>query len=234
MFQLILVTSVVASTPLTTLAPCPEAPPELSIKPITVTTQLQAVSTCSPSSHCVKGRCLTSYLFETYAYISTVIPYAWNGTTVQSTTVTRTDQLVVVSEAHTTLFQTHSTAAAGHWKYFGFPNYGHGRQQKQESEILTKRAVASFQDIGPFAIPGWAGSNSSNNIELHKFHSHEQRVQVFECRLSKRWRKCMVWQETWVFNPDLRFSSSVVIPVHTSVNVLSQGVICGNFHKSFL
>jgi hypothetical protein len=227
--QLILVTSVIASTPLTTLAPCPEAPPELSIKPITVTTRLQAVSTCYPSSLCVRGRCSTSFLFETYAYISTVIPCAWNGTTVQSTTVTRTDQLIIVSEAYTTRFKRHSTAAAGHWQYFYFPRYGHGRPQKQEREILTKRVVASFQDIGPFAIPGWAGSDSSSNIESHKLHSCEQHVEVFECRLSKRWRKCMVWQETWVFRPDLRFSSSVIIPVHTSVKVPSRGVYVWKF-----
>lgn len=227
--QLALVTSVVASTPLTTLSPCPEAPPEISVKPITVTKRLQTVSTCFPSSLCVRGRCSTSYLFETFAYISTVIPFAWNGTTVRSTTVTRTDQLIIVSEEYTTLLKPHSTTAAGHWKYFNFPRFSHGRQQKQEREILTKRAVVSFKDIGPFAIPGWTGSNSSSNIELHKHHSCEQRVKVFECRLSKRWRKCMAWQETWVFRPDLRFSSSVIIPIHTSVKVPSRGVYVWNF-----
>lgn len=228
-WQLIWVANAIPSTPLTILSPCPAAPPALGIKPVTVTTQLQAVSTCSASSLCVRGRCSTSFLFETYAYISTVIPCAWNGATIQSTTVTRTDQHIIVSEEWTTLFKTSSTATAGHWKYFYLPWHWHGKEQEYEKEVFTRRAVAPFKDIRPFAIPGWSGSDLFGKNETDRLHHFEQNVQVFECRLSKRRRKCMAWQETWVVRSDLKFSSSISIPVRTSVRVPSRGMYVWSF-----
>lgn len=227
--QVILAICVIASTPLTVLSPCPAAPRERGAKPITVTTPLQAVSTCSPTSICVRGRCSTSYLFETYAYISTAIPCAWNGTTSRSTRVTRTDQLIIVSEHFTTLFESSSATRSGYWKYLWIPKFGHDRQQKGETEILTKRAVAEYKDIGPFAIPGWDGSNSSHAAEVRRSQKCEQQVEVFECRLSKRWRKCAKWHEIWIFRPDLKFSTSVIVPVQTRVKVPSRGLYVWNF-----
>lgn len=227
--QLILATGIIASSPLTILSPCPSAPQELSLLPITVTAPLQEVSTCSPTSICVRGRCSTSYIFETYAYISTVIPCAWNGTTSRSTTVTRTDQLIVVLEHFTTILKISSPTSSGYWKYFHLPNFGRVREQKEEGEILTRRVVAEFKDIGPFAIPGWRGSDSSHGINTQTSNRCEQEVEVFECRLSNRWPKCMKWQEVWVFRPDLRFSSSLIIPLHTRVRVPSRGIYVWKF-----
>ncbi|KAI1625615.1 hypothetical protein EDD37DRAFT_663993 [Exophiala viscosa] len=180
---------------LTTIEPCPSAT-GLSIAPITVTSQYQAVSTCQPTSACVKGKCSTAYDFTTYPYVSTVVPYAWNGTTTQSTTVTDVSQPVRVSEHLSTLTQV--TAAPTLDKRWGF---GWGEKEVVEYvtvyETVTRRAMAPFMECGPLPIPGWEGSGLCESCES----SGSQLLDVVECRFGTdaygdEYQSCSEWYET--------------------------------------
>lgn len=77
-------------TPLTTVTPCPAAAASLAPPAITVTSQNQAVSTCEPHTAYIKRQYSTQSLYDTYSYVSTVIPCLAASST--TTTVTGTEQ----------------------------------------------------------------------------------------------------------------------------------------------
>lgn len=204
---------------LTTIQPCPgPAATHPRYHNITVTSQYQPVSTCKPTTLCVKGKCSTTYPLTTYSYVSTVVPHAWNGTTSQKTTVTSIDQVLRVSEYLTTSTNTITVLATGvpgwaprlKWKK---PYQNVTTTTTTVYETVTRRAVAPYSEIGPLAIPGWKGSG------LCKKCSNAQLLDVIECRRGtdksgKPVQTCDGWFETWISQPAP--TSSVTATAHCS------------------
>ncbi|KAK5203382.1 hypothetical protein LTR47_009606 [Exophiala xenobiotica] len=208
----------VLANPLTTIDPCPSAT-TISFAPITVTAQFQPVSTCVPTTACVKGKCSTTYPFTTYPYVSTVVPYAWNGTTTQVTTVTDVAQPFRVSEYLETLTQITAapTPNTHHRAWFKANKKESTAESTTVYETVTRRAMAPFNKIGPLPIPGWEGSGLCEECE------HSQLLDVIECRsginAGKAYRRCVQWDETLMEMPT---QSSTVT---TQALCSSQGTI---------
>ncbi|KAK5550126.1 hypothetical protein LTR46_011875 [Exophiala xenobiotica] len=196
----VLATGGVLVNPLTTIDPCPSAS-GLSLAPITVTAQFQPVSTCVPTTACIKGKCTTTYPFTTYPYVSTVVPYAWNGTTTQVTTVTDVAQPFRVSEYLETVTQITAfpTPTTHHRAWFKANKKRPTATSTTVYETVTRRAMAPFNKIGPLPIPGWEGSGLCEECE------HSQLLDVIECRsginAGKAYNGCVQWEETLVVLP---------------------------------
>ncbi|KAK5266340.1 hypothetical protein LTR99_003506 [Exophiala xenobiotica] len=196
----VLATGGVLANPLTTIDPCPSAT-TISFAPITVTAQFQPVSTCVPTTACVKGKCSTTYPFTTYPYVSTVVPYAWNGTTTQVTTVTDVAQPFRVSEYLETLTQITAapTPNTHHRAWFKADKKKSAAKSTTVYETVTRRAMAPFNKIGPLPIPGWEGSGLCEECE------HSQLLDVIECRsginAGKAYKHCVQWDETLMEMP---------------------------------
>ncbi|KAK4938228.1 hypothetical protein LTR10_021301 [Elasticomyces elasticus] len=213
---------------LTTIDPCPSAT-GLAIAPITVTSQYQAVSTCQPTSACVKGKCSTAYPFTTYPYVSTVVPYAWNGTTTQSTTVTDVSQPFRVSEHHETLTQVTAAPTLDKRNLFGWGDF---KKEAVESvtvyETVTRRAMAPFKECGRLAIPGWEGSGLCEQCES----SGSQLLDVVECRFGTdasgdEYQSCSEWYETYYER--VAPTTTVQAQCSSKGNVPSAGVYTWTF-----
>ncbi|KAL6248182.1 hypothetical protein RBB50_004437 [Rhinocladiella similis] len=199
-----LLSGVVAS-PLTTIEPCPSATGH-SFAPITVTSQYQPVSTCEPTTACVKGKCATSYPFVTYPYVSTIVPCAWNGTTTQKATVTEIAQPLKVSEHLETL--THITSAPVANKFAWIDWFNKDPITYKEAtlyETVTRRAIAPYNAVGPLPIPGWEGSGLCKKC-VNDNGTKSQLLEVTECRIGtelsgKPYAKCVEWFETLIAQP---------------------------------
>lgn len=193
---------IVLADPIATISPCTAAA-SLGLPDITVTAQYQPVATCVPSTACVKGQCSTIYPLTTIPFVSTVIPYAWNGTTTQSTTVTDVTQAVVVSQALETSATV--TAAAALDKRSWVDWFG-GQKSKSITlyETVTRRAVAPYNALGGIAVPGWGGSGLCAKCDDKDGRS--QLIDVIECRSGtdawgKSYEKCVEWYETLIERP---------------------------------
>lgn len=186
---------VAIAEPLTVINPCPAATTTIG-KPITVTKQYQEVSTCAPTTACLRGSCTTKYPFETYAYVNTVIPAAWDGKNLQSTTVTFTTQTVTVSRFQTTLTKWITPAPV-------LPKSGTTAAPRPTAIELTiaKDFFAPYNKLGPLAIPGYDGSGLCTECETQPDGSRSQVVGVVECRAGPGGSKCMGYDETWISKP---------------------------------
>lgn len=200
-----LMADAVLGDPLATIDPCPGAE-KLSLAPITVTSQYQPVSTCQPTTACVKGKCSTTYPFTTYPWVSTVVPYAWNGTTSQTTTVTATDQPLRVSEYLETLTSVTAAPTAGKRSWVDWVHKKPELKEVTIYETVTRRAVVPYHEAGPLCIPGWEGSGLCKKCQKQPDGSRYQLLDVVECRSGtsgsgKHWKKCSEWYETVIQRP---------------------------------
>ncbi|KAG9784616.1 hypothetical protein KCU88_g2681, partial [Aureobasidium melanogenum] len=205
---------------LTTIDPCPSAT-SLSLAPITVSSQYQPVSTCEPTTACIKGKCSTIYSVTTYPYVSTAVPCAWNGTTSQTTTVTDVKQTLIVSEHLETI--TKVTAAPtlhnGNWiDWFGKVKPA-TKATTTLYETVTRRGLAPFEAVGPLAIPGWDGSGLCHKCDEKQSNGggRSQLLDVIECRsgineAGDQYEKCIEWYETLIEQP----ATSVTAQGHCS------------------
>ena len=201
------------SAPLATLTPCPSCPSNVQHPPITITEQLQTVSTCAPTSTCFKRKCHTKYPCNDYQWVSTVIPCDFSKGTGSSCTVTKTEDVVPVSKHRTTL--TSYTSASKTWDQWGYsasPSKSHRHQGHSTTSayatltpvygIIEKDYSAAFSALGPLAIPGYGGSGLcdtcvSNAPEL------SQRLLVRECRSGDYFKhdECVEYIEIWLLEP---------------------------------
>ncbi|EXJ88956.1 hypothetical protein A1O3_02020, partial [Capronia epimyces CBS 606.96] len=190
---------------LATIEPCPSAT-SLSLVPITVSTQYQPVSTCDPTTACIKGKCSTIYPFTTYPYVSTVVPCAWNGTTTQTTTVTDVTQPFRASEHLETITKVTAVPSTKRDWVDWFQNKRPTiRRDTTLYETVTRRAIAPFNEIGPLPVPGWNGSGLCKECE-DQGDGRSQLLDVVECRsgvdeLGHNFEKCVEWYETLVEQP---------------------------------
>jgi len=230
-FAIIMAEAALAN-PFTTIDPCPGAPPSVKHEPVTVTAQYQSVPTCAPTKVCVRGNCWTTYPFSTYEYVSTVVPCAWDGTSSSSTTVTKTDQPVRISQWTSTLtsITTVPTTVTPHG---GF--YRHWRKPVViETEItkyqtVTKIAVAPYNQIGPLAFPEWVGSGLCKKCGVQPDGSRSQVVEVIECRAAGDQKECVNYVETWISRPAPSATSHISALCSTSAAVPSAGTFTWAF-----
>lgn len=138
---------------LTVFTPCHD--PTKSVQPITVTAQHQLVSTCSPSTACIRGRCSKEYTFRTFAWVSTLIPCAWDGTTSSSCTVTKTEQAVTVSR--TSVLST-LTPQSPHVARTLVGDESTLSPTENVFESEWQWWTAPYDRLCPSAIPGYEGS----------------------------------------------------------------------------
>lgn len=190
---------------LTILTPCAAA--SKSVQPITVTAQHQLVSTCSPSTGCIRGKCTAGYKMQTFAWVSTVIPCAWDGTTSSSCTVTKTDQAVTVrrtSALSTSSFMPQRSSAA-HMNVDNrflplVPSQAAGKVWEAE----WKWWAARYDRLGPFAMPGYEGSGlCSSACAKQQDDTFHQKLNVTVCmkRDFNSSPVCGRYSETWIALP---------------------------------
>ncbi|KAI1609030.1 hypothetical protein EDD36DRAFT_82582 [Exophiala viscosa] len=199
------------SWPLTTITPCPSAP-ALELEPITVTSQYQAVSTCEPSSTCHRSRCTTIYPLRTYEYVSTVIPCPYESSSVS--TVTRTEQSVLVSRATTTI--TSTSLSTSITVVEGTPTISLVPQR--DYTTVSKEWSAPYNSLGPLAIAGYSGSGLCAECDF------SQTLEVIECiNSSQDPIQCRRGQETWIIKAPPT-SSAAVAHCSLATAVPSAGV----------
>ena len=211
-FNILLTISVAAlmagfaiASPLTTISPCPNAT-SMNAPPINVTQQHQTVSTCSTTSACIRVSCITNYPVHKYAYVSTVIPAAWDGMSMHLTTITATSQTVTVSRFHTVI-TTWTAPAVKSGTAVGSPTPVY--------PTVARDYMVPYNKIGPLGIPGYGGSGLCKECRNRPDGSRSQVVDVVECRSGPADAKCMGYRETWVSKPAPSSSSTTVVPVST-------------------
>ncbi|OAG34984.1 hypothetical protein AYO21_10871 [Fonsecaea monophora] len=218
-----LVPGVVLAGPLATITPCASAP-SLSAIPIIVTAQHQTVSTCFGISACFQGTCTTRYSLDTFAYVSTVIPAAWDGTSIHATTVTSTTQTVTVSRFRTTITKL-ATATSAVIKN-GTTSHA---PPKPVYLTVAKDFMVAYNKMGPLAIPGYGGSGLCKECNVHQDGSRSQVVNVIECRSGLVGAKCMGYAETWISMPASASSSTTLTPLSTRFVAPSAGTFTFTF-----
>lgn len=218
----LLLAGVAAANPFTTLDVCPGADP--SVAACTVTAQHQKISTCSPvTSTCSTGpaptitgklgnstapfeSCSTSYSYSTWAWVSSVIPCAWDGKTISSCTVTKTDQIVPCSKSVTTSssvtptktgYITYTTTATGVPHTTGI-SVKTTTEYSTSYQTVSKVWNAAYNNLGPNAIPGYDGNDL---FDGDSDDGSNQKYDVTECVSSDgQAAKCNQY-------PENRFSS---------------------------
>ena len=206
---------------LATIHPCHLSLQSISLEPVYVTTQLQQISTCTQKSICVRHRCSTGIEFVTFAFVSTTIPCAWNGTTASTLIVTRTDQPVVLSEAHRTLTREPTTHSP-YWLRLPL-EWRHNHHDNSDVTTVLRRALAPYKEIGSFAIPGWSGSGLCDSCVSEHDIAQKQRVVVLECFVSPRRRRCLRWIETWISYPTSPMTTIYEATISTEKTVSNRG-----------
>ncbi|KAK6383559.1 hypothetical protein LTS17_002851 [Exophiala oligosperma] len=176
------------SKPLATVTPCPEAPSRIAPPIITVTSQYQPISTCEERTACFRRLCKTEYSYHTYEYVSTVIPCLDT-----STTVTRTEQSVLISRSSSTITNTHVKTKVHH---------GHTTTTTATARTtVLKEWSAVYKDIGPLAIAGYKGSGLCDTCEGHNGEK-KQEVEAIECTHRPRGPTvCEKHAEIWIYQP---------------------------------
>jgi hypothetical protein len=205
------------SAPLATITPCISCPYNISVTPITVTSQYQTLSRCVPTTTCPEGKpCQTSYPFETYQYVSTVIPCAFSSSASSYTTVTRIDQLITISYYRTTITS------------FATPV---GRQAKRTPTYSTigEDYFLPYNMIGPLAIPGYGGSNLCTECGPDVNGARYQRIPVIDCTADSAGTRCVEYTKTLVSISAPAATSRTAVVCSTSFSASSAGTYTFRF-----
>ena len=204
-------------TAIATVTPCPSVSAHNIPAPvITVTNQYQPVSTCIPKSEvCVKNKCWTRYSYSTYDFVSTVIPCPF-AVPSQTTTITKTEQSVLVSRSSKTITNEYITSTVTRkWRR---PTTVTSTASKYTT--IINEWSAAYKDLGPYAIPGYSGSGICTKCQ----GPNKQKVQlldVIECTQgSDIPTTCNQHPEVWVFGdtPNSARTASAVCSTRTSVS----------------
>lgn len=191
-------------TPLAIITPCPSARFRVTPTLITITSQYQPVSTCFPTSTCLKRRCKTRYSYDTYLFVSTVLHILQDVPLV--TTISGLNQSVLVSKTTSTSSNTKTITKTSLLR--GKPT--------SIVEVITvhqkivKQWSAKYKDLGPLALAGYPGSGLCTSCQ----GVHGEQVQVLnltECINASK-PKCRQRFETWILPS---YSASTVRAVAT-------------------
>ena len=210
-----LFTAVPASDVLATITPCPKCPRSIMPALITVTAQLQPVSTCTPRRTCSNTHCQLEPSCSTFDWISTTIPCLGGAT---STLITRTDQIVELRHVSTVLtsYAPCATPAPSlHGTLFNGTSFNgtsfNGTIPKNNKASCTSTTYqtmivdisAPFNECGPLALANWDGSGLCK-ICVPDPDTKSQVVEVHKC-LDKT---CSDYAETWVSIKQTQTASS--------------------------
>lgn len=210
---------------LATITPCPSPNQWKTPAPVTVTTQYQPVSTCSPLEEvCVKNKCWTRYSYSSWDFVSTVIPCPFAPAPSSVSTITTTDQTVIVSRASTTITNTQlTTAVTKKWKR----RFTHVTTVSSYTTV-TKEWSALYSNLGPLAIPGYQGSDLCKNCTGPNGQKL-QTLNVIECKETDRSTLCHEFEEVWIYNPKAMVSQTASATCSRHVTVPSAGVYTFKF-----
>lgn len=178
-------TGMAIADPLAILEVCADADPK--VPACTLTAQHQSISACVPTStKCAAGSsgttksCSIVYSYSTWAYVSTVIPSGWDGTTISSCRVTKTDQDVPCSATVTTITSVVlvQTVLPGKNGINATTSYSTSYQ------TFSKQWVAPYNKLGPLAIPEFDGCELCKDCAPKGDGSRSQHYDVTECSAS--------------------------------------------------
>lgn len=203
------------SSALTIVTPCPAVSSSKGPQAITVTSQYQPISTCEAHVACVKKRCRTEYSYSTWDFVSTVIPCPFNSPS-PVTTVTKTDQSVLVSRASKTITNTEVTTSIVTKKWRAPATV---TSTATSYTTIVKEWSASYKNIGPLAIPDYPGCGICKSCVGPKGEKI-QHLDLLEC-IQKPIGPviCHKVPEIWVFDdtPTTSTTASAVCSTRTSV-----------------
>ncbi|EKD13640.1 hypothetical protein MBM_08358 [Drepanopeziza brunnea f. sp. 'multigermtubi' MB_m1] len=191
---------IMSQIPLATVYPCSSCPSSIAPAAITVTSQYQTVSTCTPHTvpNTVSGTPEVEPDCTPYAWLSTVIRNpggSANGDMggSQLSTITRTEQVVQVSYTSTVLTSEYPCATTT-------PSYRRKSYEDTTSCASTKSTTmvvdvsCPFKEIGPLAIEGYPGSGLCTTCAEDKNGVMSQIVTATKCLDES----CSTYLETWV------------------------------------
>lgn len=212
-------------TAIATVIPCPSPSQWKTPAPITITTQYQPVSTCLAGSEvCIKNKCWTHYSYSTYDFVSTIIPCPLALPSSVST-ITKTDQNVLVTRSSKTITNTYTTSTVT-------------RKWRKPVTVTTtastyttviKEWSAPYKQLGPFAIPGYQGSGICTQCRGPKGQKL-QSLDVIECRqTSNKPPVCREYPEVWVFDTKATFSRTASAVCSTQTSVSAAGIYLFKF-----
>ncbi|EXJ80891.1 hypothetical protein A1O3_07179 [Capronia epimyces CBS 606.96] len=212
-------------TAITTLTPCPSASGRKTSAPITVTSQYQRVSTCDASAKaCIRKKCWTQYDYSTYDFVSTVIPCPFASPS-PVTTVTKTEQSVLVSRSSGTITNTHIISTA---------TIKGGKPITVTSTVSTYTTInkewnAIYKDLGPYAIPNYDGSGICTDC-MGPHGEKMQTLDVIECvEGSGQPTVCHEYPEVWVFGSKPRSARTASAACSTKTSVSAAGIYVFEF-----
>lgn len=211
---------------LTTITPCPSPDQWNTPAPVTVTSQYQPVSTCSPEEEvCNKTKCWTRYSYSTWDFISTVIPCPFASPMPAVSTVTATDQTVLVSRASRTITNTQVTSAVTTKRNKPFTHV----TTVSAYTTLIKEWSAPYNNLGSLAIPDYEGSGickkctGPNGQKL-------QTLDVIEClETTDKPTVCHEYEEVWIYNPKAIVSQTASAACSKRTSVQSAGTYSFEF-----
>ncbi|KAK4944308.1 hypothetical protein LTR10_016194 [Elasticomyces elasticus] len=221
----------VLSTAITTITPCP-ANPTLAA-PITVTEQYETVSTCGVSVSCNKWKsCTTTYPFTTSVFVSTTIPCSWDGTSAESTIVTKTDQVVTGSVTATTLSTVSAVETFAWGAKWGWNSESTSYTTQYETRV--KEWDAAYETMGPIAVPGWGGSGLCTDCEEGDVKI--QTWNVTDCHNGNMggssYSECVRYEETWIAYPNVEHSAPATAHCQSQFTAPSAGTYYITFPQS--
>lgn len=236
---LAVVENVLASQPLATYSPCPSCPKSVMPPAITITKELQEVSTCTASKtfcethtkthtslssthRATEVDCSTEYYYSTYEWVSTVIPLPYPP---GKTVVTKTEENVTINHIstqishYTTITPPVPSPTFVVWKNATNTTRFEPVVKPSPYTVLTYVDVVvidyivEFAEIGPLAIPGYEGPGICTDCTRKPDGSVTQVVEVHKCVNSK----CSDYKETWAWAPPKTTTTTTVVSSSTSV-----------------
>lgn len=230
-FFLLFAANYVFADVITTIRPCPACPQGEAPPPIVVTAQYQVVSTCrGPSSVCVKQRCSTTWPYTTYAFVSTTVPCAYDGSEQSSTVITNTQQTVTIAtstETVTSYVQVPTNPLIG---WLVKPSY------TSVALTVSREYQLQYQNMGPIALPGYPGNGICQQCQQPGNSGRNQVLDVIECTSGGGYLGllplCIQYKETWIAPPAPSTTSVVVVPCATQFYAPSAGYYTFNFPQT--
>jgi hypothetical protein len=212
---------------LATISPCPDCPKSIAPTPITITSQFQPVSTCTPQKTCTEKKCHLEPSCSTYDWVSTTVPCLGGAT---STLITKTDQIVELSHVSTVLTSYAPCATTGPSWNGTIPKYRNESCTSTTYQTMIIDESAPFDECGPLALGNWEGSGLCKKCAPDA-DTKSQVVHVNKCLDGQ----CSTYAETWVSKKATATaaSSECPTPVVTSTFCSTNGVHTIPITKTF-
>ena len=199
------------------VTPCPDCASGIAPPLLTITSQLQPVSTCIPEETCTSTTCYLEPFCFTYDWVSSTIPCLGGAT---STLITSTDQIVELAHVSTVLTScSPCTTTAPIWnETVAIITMDNCRSMSYQTMVVD--LSAPFDECGPLALGNWEGSGLCKECTPNP-DTEIQIVNLSKC-LDEQ---CTSYAETWMSRkPTATSTSECPTPVLTSTYCSENGV----------